>query len=179
MTLVPSGTAFLTYSREPATISLNYQHVTVPNLGTGQLDDTDAVAARFSMPIGAETIGLATAGSVGLSRASAIGGDGVRGVTADVFVADAAATYVPPFAQTLSAGLRFQIARQVSGSATLPAFTTYGVALSLAFSYPSANRARERPRLTPVFSVAPTAPADIVSSDPPRVEARPPPTETP
>jgi hypothetical protein len=166
MSLEPSGVAALIYSREPATVAISYQRAVAPNLGTGQLDKLDTVAARFSVPIGAEKLGLTAAGSVGFTRATAIGSDGVPGAPTNVFLTDAAATYVPSFADVLSAGLRFQIIRQVPGAETLPAFTSYAASFSLAFSYPSANAARARASMTPVYSVAPPTTGEFVSSDP-------------
>lgn len=166
----PSGSLTLNYSRDLATVALSYQHMAMPNLTTGQINFVDTVAARFSLPFGPEKLGLSSSGSAGFTHSTPIGGDGTPGAPSNVFVADAAANYKPPFAPTLATSLRFQVQRQVPSADPTAAFTAYAISFSLMYAYPTVQAATVLPRMTPVFSVTNATPSDVSSSDRPYSE---------
>jgi hypothetical protein len=165
MTVQPSGSASINYAYGDWAANLLYSHAALPNLATGQINFTDAATLRFSLPLWIDRTGLSTAGSIGYTRSTPIGGDAATDQPTDVIGADLALNYRPVFADVLTTSLRGQLQRQVPEADPSTAFTRYTISLTLTYSYPSANAANVRPRLTPVYSIAPPAPTEFTSGD--------------
>jgi hypothetical protein len=178
MHVQPTGTVALNYIYNLATAALNYTHSVLPNVATGTVNFTDAVSARFSVPIG--VTGFHTTGAAGYTHAVPIGtpqvvcpqnaancASSLSTSPSNVFVGDAALEYKPERVPTLAVALRGQVTRQVLTEDTSLAnsFTRYTISLNLTYAYPNVNAAAVRPSLSPLFSAQPPAAADIVSTD--------------
>jgi hypothetical protein len=162
----PTGTATLNYTFRLATAALAYSHQAQPNLSIGTINFSDMASLRFAMPIG--VTGFIATGTAGYTHSSPVGTPKVitplTGPT-DVFLGDVALDYHPERVPTLTVGLRGQLTRQIVSLDITNTFTRYTVALNLTYSYPNANAAATRPRLSPLYSVQPPSTSDIVSTD--------------
>jgi len=171
----PTGSLSFTYRRELSTLTAQYSHQAMPSLASGSVVFADSATLRFSLPIG--QTGLSTSGSGGFTHSSPIAGTASSTLSSptNVITSDAALTYKPTFAPTLTASLRGSVQRQVDTGDTMTSFTSVSftsgsltrvtVSLGLTYSYPSATAAQTVPSFPPALGMTGLMPSDVTTSD--------------
>ena len=151
----PTASASLVYSFDYAAATLSVAHQQALNVAIGTNDFTDQVALRLTMPI--QSAGLVASGSAGYAHTIPLAGTQAVAAAPDAWIGDLGLHYVPPALPIVTAGVRGQLARDVSRDPSEPSDTRWSVSVSLMFSYPNAAAARRPPGMSPISNGFPGA----------------------